>query len=80
MKYGSHVSMLSLNTLFNGVYVRYSIPVFTLQDFQPPKKPFRRMEYTDALKYLKEHDIRKDDGSFYEFGDVSSGDAEPFFS
>ncbi|XP_060585512.1 asparagine--tRNA ligase, cytoplasmic-like [Ruditapes philippinarum] len=38
-------------------------------DFQPPKKPFRRMEYTDALKYLKENKITKDDGSFYEFGD-----------
>jgi hypothetical protein len=29
------------------------------------------MEYTDALKYLKENKITKDDGSFYEFGDVS---------
>lgn len=44
---------------------------FYLQDFQPPKKPFRRMAYTDAIKYLKEHDIKKDDGSYYEFGDVS---------
>ena len=31
------------------------------------------MEYTEALKYLKENDIKKDDGSFYEFGDVSYG-------
>ncbi|ELU13362.1 hypothetical protein CAPTEDRAFT_148401 [Capitella teleta] len=38
-------------------------------DFQPPKRPFRRMDYTEAIAYLKEHDIRKDDGSFYEFGD-----------
>ncbi|XP_045192433.2 asparagine--tRNA ligase, cytoplasmic-like [Mercenaria mercenaria] len=38
-------------------------------DFKPPKRPFRRMEYTAALKYLKENDIKKDDGSFYEFGD-----------
>ena len=44
-------------------------PLF--QDFVPPKKPFRRMAYTDAIKYLKEHDIKKDDGSYYEFGDVS---------
>ena len=29
------------------------------------------MNYTDAIVYLKEHDIRKDDGTFYEFGDVS---------
>ncbi|XP_046579477.1 asparagine--tRNA ligase, cytoplasmic-like [Haliotis rubra] len=38
-------------------------------DFQPPKKPFRRMQYTEALTYLKEHDIKKEDGSWYEFGD-----------
>lgn len=30
------------------------------------------MNYTDAITYLKEHDIRKDDGTFYEFGDVSA--------
>ena len=33
---------------------------------------FRRMNYTDAIVYLKEHDIRKDDGTFYEFGEVST--------
>ena len=41
-----------------------------VQSFQPPKKPFRRMRYTEALVYLKENNITKDDGSFYEFGDV----------
>ncbi len=29
------------------------------------------MDYTDGIKYLKEHNITKDDGTFYEFGDVS---------
>ncbi|XP_072166258.1 asparagine--tRNA ligase, cytoplasmic-like [Diadema setosum] len=38
-------------------------------DFKPPKRPFKRMNYTDAITYLKEHDIRKDDGTFYEFGE-----------
>lgn len=38
-------------------------------DFKPPKQPFRRMNYSDALIYLKEHNITKDDGTFYEFGD-----------
>ncbi|KAF6028808.1 NARS [Bugula neritina] len=37
--------------------------------FKAPKRPFRRMTYADAIVYLKEHDIRKDDGTFYEFGD-----------
>lgn len=27
------------------------------------------MDYKDAIAYLKENDIRKDDGTFYEFGD-----------
>lgn len=39
------------------------------QDFKAPKRPFRRMDYKDAIQYLKDHDIRKEDGSFYEFGD-----------
>ncbi|GAV07557.1 hypothetical protein RvY_17380 [Ramazzottius varieornatus] len=38
-------------------------------NFKVPKKPFKRMDYTDAIKYLKEHNITKDDGTFYEFGD-----------
>lgn len=33
---------------------------------------FRRMNYSDAIIYLKEHDIKKDDGSYYEFGEVSA--------
>lgn len=32
---------------------------------------FRRMNYADAIIYLKEHDIKKDDGTYYEFGEVS---------
>jgi len=38
-------------------------------DFQAPTKPFLRMSYKDAIQYLDEHDIRKDDGSKYEFGE-----------
>lgn len=38
-------------------------------EFDPPQKPFLRMNYVDALTYLKENDIKKEDGSFYEFGD-----------
>uniref|UniRef100_A0A4W3HHR4 Aminoacyl-transfer RNA synthetases class-II family profile domain-containing protein n=1 Tax=Callorhinchus milii TaxID=7868 RepID=A0A4W3HHR4_CALMI len=39
-------------------------------EFQPPKRPFRRMNYTDAITWLKEHDYKKEDGTFYEFGEV----------
>ena len=38
--------------------------------FAVPKKPFRRMNYSEAIVYLKENGITKDDGSFYEFGEV----------
>ncbi|XP_033224597.1 asparagine--tRNA ligase, cytoplasmic [Belonocnema kinseyi] len=38
-------------------------------DFQVPKRPFRRMNYSDAIKYLKDNNITKEDGSFYEFGE-----------
>lgn len=37
--------------------------------FQPPSRPFLRMDYTEAIAYLKEHNITKEDGTFYEFGD-----------
>ena len=30
---------------------------------------YRRMNYSEAIVYLKENDIRKPDGTFYEFGE-----------
>jgi asparaginyl-tRNA synthetase len=38
-------------------------------DFKPPKRPFKRMDYKDAIEYLRVNNITKDDGTFYEFGD-----------
>ncbi|XP_076842462.1 asparagine--tRNA ligase, cytoplasmic [Brachyhypopomus gauderio] len=38
-------------------------------NFMPPKRPFRRMNYTDAIEWLKEHDVKKDDGTYYQFGE-----------
>lgn len=40
-------------------------------EFKQPKKPFKRMNYSDAIEYLKTHSITKEDGSFYEFGEVT---------
>ncbi|KAI8777894.1 asparagine--tRNA ligase cytoplasmic [Biomphalaria glabrata] len=48
----------------------YGPIVFELNpDFKPPKKPFRRMDYTDAIVWLKENNVTKEDGTSYEFGD-----------
>lgn len=38
-------------------------------EFKPPKRPFKRMNYSEAIAWLKEHDVKKDDGTFYEFGE-----------
>jgi asparaginyl-tRNA synthetase len=38
-------------------------------DFKAPKKPFKRMDYKDAIVYLKENNITKEDQTFYEFGE-----------
>uniref|UniRef100_A0A8C7FNS2 Asparagine--tRNA ligase, cytoplasmic n=1 Tax=Oncorhynchus kisutch TaxID=8019 RepID=A0A8C7FNS2_ONCKI len=38
-------------------------------DFKPPKRPFKRMNYSEAIIWLKEHDSKKDDGTYYEFGE-----------
>ncbi len=27
------------------------------------------MDYSEAIEYLREHDIKKEDGLYYEFGD-----------
>ena len=38
-------------------------------NFKQPKKPFKRMEYSDAIKYLKDNNITKEGGEYYEFGE-----------
>jgi len=38
-------------------------------DFQPPKRPFKRMNYEDAIEWLRNDGYKKEDGTFYEFGE-----------
>ncbi|XP_075258979.1 asparagine--tRNA ligase, cytoplasmic-like [Convolutriloba macropyga] len=39
-------------------------------DFKVPKRPFKRMLYSDAIQWLKDHDIKNEEtGEFYEFGE-----------
>lgn len=44
--------------------------------FVPPTRPFMRLEYKDAITYLNEHHILKEDGSEHEFGDDIAEAAE----
>jgi len=37
--------------------------------FVPPKRPFKRMNYKDAIEWLKANNVTKDDGTFYEYGE-----------
>jgi asparaginyl-tRNA synthetase len=42
--------------------------------FKIPSRPFRRMEYSEAIEWLRTNNVTKDDGSFYEFGeDIPEG-------
>lgn len=34
-----------------------------------PKKPFKRMAYSEGIEWLRANDVRKEDGTFYEFGE-----------
>nr|CAG4651673.1 EOG090X030S [Triops cancriformis] len=37
--------------------------------FKKPQRPFKRMDYSEAIEYLKANNITKEDGTFYEFGE-----------
>ncbi len=53
-----------------GDYVRQLNPTF-----QPPKRPFKRMNYSEAIDWLREHDVKNaETGKHYEFGeDIPEG-------
>jgi len=45
-------------------------------NFKQPTRPFKRMDYKDAITYLIEHNITKEDGKPHEIGDDIAEAAE----
>uniref|UniRef100_H3C7X5 asparagine--tRNA ligase n=1 Tax=Tetraodon nigroviridis TaxID=99883 RepID=H3C7X5_TETNG len=63
--------LLPVKGLSRSHETRVSCLLFVYSEaFKPPKRPFRRMN-TEAIEWLREHGIKKDDGTFYEFGEGS---------
>ncbi len=45
-------------------------------DFKVPERPFKRMKYSEAIEWLREHDILTDEGQPHNFGDDIAEAAE----
>ncbi|KKK25817.1 hypothetical protein ARAM_006837, partial [Aspergillus rambellii] len=45
-------------------------------DFKMPSRPFRRMKYSEAIEWLREHEIPNEEGKPHEFGDDIAEAAE----
>lgn len=58
------------NVLKCNKYLLVLLNIVFFKNFVAPKKPFKRMDYKMAIQFLRENNIKKEDNSFYEFGEV----------
>ncbi|PVU97920.1 hypothetical protein BB561_000176 [Smittium simulii] len=58
------VTDILLNDPVSAAFIKQLNP-----DFEAPQRPFMRMRYSDAIIWLNEHGIKREDGQDFEFGD-----------
>lgn len=68
------ISTVVQNTLANPIVKKQ---IYDLNpSFQVPERPFLRMKYSEAITWLREHDIRNEDGEPHQVGDDIAEAAE----